>query len=1202
MATKSRGHDVIIALNGTLPETAEDLIDRFASILPRRQIRVWHPPTGTAALLNAPSRSFAESLRAQFLASLQPDLVHVCSLFEGLGDDIITLLPPRLQRLPVLATCYDLIPLIRHHEYFGASGALRHGMQWYYRCVQEMAMSDGLLAISESSRSEAICHLPFSQDLVFNVQAGVNPEFRPAVLSKEARAGLLKRYGLRDSFVLFLGAGDIRKNEAGLVAGYAKLPYSLREHHQLAIVGRTDETALLQIATNLGISSDSVVIIPFVEEGDLNGLYSACSVFVFPSFHEGFGLPAAEAMACGAPVIASNTSSLPEVIGRSDATFDPGDPAAIATCIRKVLESPAFRAELAAYGPVQAKRFTWPSSAARAWDALEQIHANRMQGNHRHAGSMLSPRPRLAFVSPMPPQATGIADYSCDLLPSLARHYDITVVSENEIANIRLQAAFPRLDPASFLQEANRFDRVLYQIGNSSFHRFQIEDLLPRCPGVIVLHDAFLSDYMNWRAHEAGRPDDFRVALWQSHGYEALRYEAEHGREAALARYPCCLKVLKAALGVIQHSQYGAEILRRHFGDAGSPDVAVVPLVRAFRVRPGRAAARASLGLSADEFVVCSFGIVTPQKCPSLLAEAWCRTGLSGRLVFVGNVRSDLQNKIADKSACIEATGRVTQEIYDAWLAAADVAIQWRTDSRGETSAAMADALIAGVPLIVNRHGAAAELPAAVALTLPDLADSAMLAEAIITLRDDTASRGAFSEAAREYARDALSPEIIARRYRDAIELAYSTPLPANIVHRLAPEIRAAVSEPGGPLAVSQGVGRSFPSTWRPGGRPRLLIDMSELARRDSLSGIQRVVREIGRRVLVMPPPGRRGEAVRAQQGRLRYTHEVPLRILGLAPLDLPETALDAGTGDVLLCADINAELTPDEYREMRRLRLAGMRIVPIIYDLLPMRHPELFPKDIDRVGQWYSRMLGIADAVACISYNVAEELMSWLDEHPGTRTSPLPIGAFHLGADFPANENAPAVAPDVAAALASARRRPTVIMNGTVEPRKGHPQVLAAFRRLWQENQEIGLTIVGKLGWKMETFAADLRREPQMGDRLHWLTTCSDAELAQLYRQGAGLLMASNHEGFGLPIVEAALAGLPVLARDLPVFREVAGEHARYFSGADPDALARTLSAWMAAGFTPGSAGMNPLTWDDSYKQLCAIIFEERYYRIWRP
>jgi glycosyltransferase involved in cell wall biosynthesis len=1199
MASEARDHEVIIALSAAFPETAESLTASFARILPRAQVRMWHAPMGISVLRNPKLRTFAEALRVQFLASLRPDLVHVTSLFEGLADDVVGVQPQRLERLPVVMTCYDLIPLIRHNEYFGGDAPIWPNERWYYRCIHEMLMSEGLLAISESSRGEAIRHLPYAPERVFNVQAGISGDFRPANLSPDARNALLRRYGLQDSFILFLGTGDIRKNEAGLIAAYAKLPQALRDRYQLAIVGKMGQDTLRAAATQLSVPVERFIIIPFVEEHDLNGIYSSCALFVFPSLHEGFGLPMAEAMACGAPAICSNTTSMPEVVGRLDATFDPADPGCIAACMRKVLENPALRDDLAAHGPAQAGRFTWKSSAARSWDALEQINLGRAARIRPRAISVLLPRLRLAFISPFPPLAGEISDDSRELVPQLARHYDITLVTEANIQDSRLQAAFPALDAAAFLEQADRFDRVLYQIGNSPLHRFQVEELLPRCPGVVVLHDAFLSDYMNWRAHEHKQPDEFRATLLSSHGYPALRYDATHGRDAAVANYPCSLPVLTASIGVIQHSRHGVEVLRRHFGAEATNDISVIPLLRVGHPRPSRAEARKSLGLSDEDFLVCSFGPVTDKECLRLLTAAWRRTSLAGQIVFVGDAAPSLREALTDNAAGARCTGRLDRDQHDKWLAACDLAIQWSTDLHHDPAAAVAETLMAGLPLLVS--DAIEGLPENVALHMPNLATADDLARAIVLLRGDLAQRSKLSAAALDYAGREATPESIAQRYYEAIEGAYATPAPAVVAQQLLPDVQAVAAPADDLVASSRAIARSFAQPWRAGGRPRLLIDMSELARRDHGSGIQRVVREIGRRVLETEAGGRRGEAVRAREGRLRHTYDTPLGILGHAPLPLPEAPVDAGIDDILLCADLNAELTQAEFSELRRLRLSGMRIILVIYDLLPMRYPELFPEIIRTlVPAWYQKMLSIADGAACISRSVADDLVRWLDENRQWRTTPLPIGYFHLGSDFPAD--LPKASPAAQTALSAATRRPTIMMTGTIEPRKGCPQALSAIEELWQAGLDIGLTMVGKQGWDMEPFVARLRASPELGKRLHWLPQCTDTDLRQLYRGSAGLLMASRHEGFGLPIVEAAQAGLPVLARDIPVFREIAGEHARYFSGDSPEELAEALRCWMAEAFTPASTGIKPLGWDDSFRQLCAIVLDQQWYTIWRP
>ncbi|MGF6765497.1 glycosyltransferase involved in cell wall biosynthesis [Paraburkholderia sp. GAS33] len=1031
MVRNARAHEVIVALNGAYMEKAEELTAIFSSVLPRSNIRVWHPPRGVVPLLHdAPRLAFAETLRAQFLASLQPDLVHVCSMLED--NDVVSCQPRQLQPLPVVATFYDLIPLFRHAEFFGSSKIPSPHARWYYRGIQELASCEGLLAISESSRNEAIDHLAFPPERIFNIRAGIGPQFHPTPLPVGERAVLLQRYGLRDSFIMFLAADTPNKNEAGLLAAYARLPSALRANHQLFIAGQRDRDRLYQKAAQLGIPPRNLVYAPYVEEGDLRGLYSACGLFVFPSLHEGFGLPPGEAMACGAPTIASNTTSLPEVIGREDATFDPEDARSIAACMRNVLENPAFQRELATYGPAQAGRFTWHASAARAWDALEAVHERRARQGQTRIMSLLPKRPSLAFVSPLPPQTTGIAAYSVELLPILARHYDITLVSEEETTERHLWG-FPRLTPEDFLSQAGRFDRIIYQVGNSSFHRYQIETLLPCCPGMVVLHDVFLSDLMYASAQERGRPQEFQEILLQAHGYSALRFAAEHGIEATLRQYPCTLPVLQNAVGIILYSDRDAGVLRQHFGEDATHAIAMIP-------------------------------------------------------------------------------------------------------------------------------------------------------------------------------EQVRLPEVIAKHYADAIERAYSTPGAAVVAQAMQTDIQAVAALPNGIPAASRGIVRSFPSSWRGGGRKRFLIDISELARIDSGSGIQRVVREITRRVLETPPQGLRGEAVRIRDGQLRHTYTRPLSLLNLAPLDLPEVPLDVRADDVLLCADLYPIITPAEFEELRRLRLNGLRIVLLVYDLLPLRFPQYFNDDFVKLvtENWYGNLLGIADAALCISQFVADDVMTWLDEEPRLRNRPLPIGFAHLGADFQNDsrqeESRGQSSPATLAALDNTQKRPSVIMVGTVEPRKGHPQVFAAFENLWKADENLNLIIIGKQGWKMDEFADQLRRSPELGKRLHWLHGCSDAEMRALYGASSGLIMASESEGFGLPIVEAFQANLPVLARDVPVFREVAGEHARYFSGDDPQTLEAALRSWVANGFTPRPSSGLEFTWGNCYHKICKAIFEDEWYATWYP
>jgi glycosyltransferase involved in cell wall biosynthesis len=175
--------------------------------------------------------------------------------------------------------------------------------------------------------------------------------------------------------------------------------------------------------------------------------------------------------------------------------------------------------------------------------------------------------------------------------------------------------------------------------------------------------------------------------------------------------------------------------------------------------------------------------------------------------------------------------------------------------------------------------------------------------------------------------------------------------------------------------------------------------------------------------------------------------------------------------------------------------------------------------------------------------------------------------------------------------------------MVGTIEPRKGHAQTLAAFEKLWSDGGDANLVIVGRKGWGMDKLAEAMRHHPEHGRRLFWLEGISDEYLEKVYAASTSLIAASYGEGFGLPLIEAAQHKLPIIARALPVFREVAGEHAFYFNGKEPQDLARAVREWMMlyqSDKNPRSEGMPWLTWKQSSQQLMDLILKEQWqYRL---
>ncbi len=928
MARQPVAHDVIIALNGGLP--TDPVRESFAAILPRENIRIWHGPGGTAEANAgaAPKRRAAEAMRAEFLVSLRPDLLHVGSIFEGWSDDVVTAWPSWRTRVPVVTTGHDLIPLIRRADYL--DGAWKHNglSQWYLRCLQEMRLSDAILTNSDSTRSEMIEYLGCDPQHVFTILAGVGAEFRPPNLTADERDQLLRRLGLRTEYILFLGAGDIRKNEDGLIRAYGLLPKSMRDRHQMVIVGNSDDSVLRSTALAAGVDQSDLVLIPFVDDDDIPALFANSMLFVLPSFHEGFGLPAAEAMACGAPVIASNATSLPEVVGRNDALFDPSDPAAIAERMRAVLENPAFRQELVAHSVRQAATFTWANVANRAWAGLEATHARlrHLSNNSTVPGW----RPRLAYVSPIPPQQSGIADYSAELIPELARHYDITIVADvPSTSNENLAPNFPVITPARFTTAADGFDRVLYQIGNSHFHADTLTDLLPRIPGMVTLHDAYLSGLCNWIAHNKHRTAAaFTEALYRSHGWPAVLSERRDGVPAAIRDYPCSLPVLQHAIGIIQHSRHGCDILAKYFGRDAIDAIHIIPHLRQRFGGTDRRTARARLGIPEDQFLVCSVGYVAPSKLPARLLAAWkVMTTAGARLVFVGQTDDGgvtLLKAAADGLGVPDEqiwTGHVDIDTYRTWLAATDVAVQLRTNSRGETSGAILDCMAAGVATVINDEGSASELPDDCVIRLPKEFTDAMLVESLRLLRDPV-RRQRLVEKARRHVADALAPRHIATAYRAAIEAAYNDG-PAAARYRTTQSLAYALPDDGGSVdwvaACARAVVRNFP----PVRVPTLQIDVSAFPelRQDSKLGL------LLTHLLSSHGKDNRVDLVTMSRGGWRHARVQAAALLGLPQPPAPDEPCSPADPAALVCI-----VPPDGWYEaeldrFRALQSAGVKL-----------------------------------------------------------------------------------------------------------------------------------------------------------------------------------------------------------------------------------------------------------------------------------
>lgn len=1192
-------HDVLIVLNGLFPDTIEPIRAAFHGLLPRDKTVVWVAPGPVAetAAENTARRVQAHALRQMFLESLKPDLVLITSIFESTGDDVVV----SVDRVPGMATAvvlYDLIPLI-YRDIYLADPMVERG---YKRQLEQIKKADLLLSISESSRQEALTYLGMSPQSVVNISTDCDAHFSPRVITQDDRKRLNQQYGVNRPYVLYTGGIDRRKNIEQLIRAYAQLPDTVRTQHQLVIVCSVqtpDRHRLESIANEAGLSRDELVMTGYVSEEDLVCLYNACQLFVFPSWHEGFGLPALEAMRCGKAVIASGTSSLPEVVGLAEALFDPHDERAIAEKMLRALSDSEFRAHLEQHGQAQCLRFSWDRSAQVAWAAMVQ----QTQRTNPTTSSDAK-RLRLACVSPLPAERSGISDYTAQLLPVLRQWYDIdVVVDQSAVADEWITHHCSVRTVEWFQKNHARYDRVLYHMGNSHFHQHMFE-LLNLAPGVVVLHDFFLSGIQAHRELQGPREHQraWTQALYISHGYAAVKERLQaKDTDQVIWKYPCNLPPLQSAQGVIVHSNYSKLLVDQWYGAGNSADWAVIPLLREPAPPSSRAQARKSLNFPEQAFVVCSFGLLGPHKLNQKLLDAFLNSELAQNpdchLVFVGENHpglygENLARQINASPAChrIHITGWADADEFANYLAAADVGVQLRTLSRGETSAAVLDCMNHGLATIVNANGSMADLDSQTVWLMPDEFQEAELTHALQALWKDPARRHALGQAARHAVATRHAPQGCAEQYKEAIENFYRNARGVQgLIQRETPWPKTSSER----IALAQALAINFPPTPR---QRQLLVDVSELVQRDAKTGIQRVTRAVLHEWLHRPASGWSVQPVYAVAGQLgyRYAQQFTCAFMGMDDAWTEDAPVDAWPGDVFIGLDLQPHLVPAQQPILDDWYRRGVDVKFVVYDLLPLQMPQAFVDGAAPLYQTWLQCISRYSGAVCISKAVAQDLQTWINAQPITQQHPWTIDWFHLGADVDQSAPSKGLPAQAGAVLHGIRQCPSFLMVGTLEPRKGHAQVLAAFEQLWQQGLSINLVIVGKWGWMVDALIEQLKIHPEMGRRLIWLEGVSDEYLEKIYDASTCLIAASQAEGFGLPLIEASMRGIPILARDIAVFREVAGDHADYFQGLAAQDLADAITGWLKKhqqGTHPRSNDMPSLTWRQSAQQLMQAL-----------
>lgn len=322
----------------------------------------------------------------------------------------------------------------------------------------------------------------------------------------------------------------------------------------------------------------------------------------------------------------------------------------------------------------------------------------------------------------------------------------------------------------------------------------------------------------------------------------------------------------------------------------------------------------------------------------------------------------------------------------------------------------------------------------------------------------------------------------------------------------------------------------------------------------------------------------------------------VPLRLIDRFNDDTPapERAVPLQTrpGDQLVLLD--SSWHADFFPLAERLKAEGVGIVSVIYDLIPLTHPQFCDAGLVRVfDRWFEWIAQTADGFIAISATIGDQVRAEVTRRLGREQAEKRwFDHFHLGSEL----DLAAVSPRLDKTLVRLfdGHAPVYLMVSTIEPRKNHAYLLDAFEQLWAKSSPACLCIVGRVGWKCDALIERIKSHSELNKRLFMFNQLDDAGLEHAYSHARALVFPSFVEGFGLPLVEGMQRGLPVMASDIPVFHEIGGDFMAYFDLHDTASLASLIERFEASGDFPAAAAMSNwswLTWNASTQQLIARI-----------
>jgi len=654
-----------------------------------------------------------------------------------------------------VSVIYDFIPLEFPHRYLTE----RAGLYAYAAALQWLSSYQRFLPISSCVAEETNRRLGIPADRIYVSGVALRPVFEAQLRRSIQRAPEDADARAR---VLFVGGGDPRKNLDAVVDAMCMLA-ARGKQPILEVVGnypRDVHRVLLGRVPN-----GSLLFHDRLSDEQLAQRYSMASLAVVASRAEGFSIPVIEAMACGCPVVVSDIPAHRELVTDPHARFAADDADGLAGLLENMLANPTTRHALRdAQRPV-AERFTAGAVGSRVWQALREPSL-------RASPAPRQTQPRIAFVTPFPPDRSGVADYSRQTVIALSKLADVDVYTDqvNPEVTPGVRGFYP-VSAAAWLRPD--YDGVVAVVGNNADFHQKIYHWHCRYGGACIVHDNRLLDMLcHWKGDEHVR----QLAS------KRLSRDVTKAEVRAWIHDPSTLplmffdELLAKAQPLIVHSrgiQANLERLSAHRSEylpfCVYRDLAVG------EDHHSAAQNRDRLGIVDDRTVIVTFGYVSDEKRPDTCVAAvgeLRRMGVDAHLYFVGGAAPHVQQRLAEQAAGIDAADAIhftgdwaDETVYRGFLAAADLGIQLRSHFLGGLSGALLDCIAAGIPTVANRDLATALAAPDYVAAVSDYPTGSEVAAALKQLlnvrRDSTAHSVARDRYVGEHSFDRYAVELL---------------------------------------------------------------------------------------------------------------------------------------------------------------------------------------------------------------------------------------------------------------------------------------------------------------------------------------------------------------------------------------------------------------------------------------------------------